>query len=135
MGYDLIPRNKNLDVLSFGAFTFPVMLDMGIGLVIDTAPATKPGTFSYTPDKKNRCPMYNEGFYVTAKKAKAMSCVAKGLVKTLRFINEEWGKMTQIQKKECMKYEFYKKPTDEIFIKKIEAFSEWAKKSQGFSIF
>jgi hypothetical protein len=132
MGFDLKPRNKNLDWFQFGAFLWHWMLDSGVGLIINTAPAMKPGTFSYTPDKKGTCPNYSDGFHVTAIEARAMAMAARGLVKTKQWINSEWDKLTPKEKEKYETFEFYKKPVREDFIKKVEQFADWAGKSRGF---
>lgn len=134
MGFELKPRNKKLDFFHFGIFIWTWMLDSGVGLIINTAPAMKPGTFSYTPDKKGMCANYNDGFYVAAKEAKAMAIAARGLVKTKRWINAEWNKLNPEEKEKYEKCEFYKKATREDFIRKVEQFVDWAEKSQGFGI-
>jgi len=136
MGYDLIPRNKKIKSLCIGAFSWPVMLDMGIGLIISTGPAMRPAAYSYIPDKKGRDPNSNDGFYVNSDQAKAMSMVADGLICVNKFIMREWDKLSEEDKKQYEKYEFYKKPKiiKEDFYNLLERFSEFAKNSQGFYI-
>lgn len=136
MGYNLIPRNKKIKRLSIDAFSWSIMLDMGMGLVISTGSAMKHATYSYIPDKKGRSPKSNDGFYVTSDKAKAMSMVAIGLINVNRFVLNEWNELSEEDKIRYEKNEFYKKPkiTSEDFFNLLERFSEFAKNSQGFYI-
>jgi hypothetical protein len=138
MSFDLVARNKKLDILSFNSFTWAVILDSGVGLVIGTALARRPGTFSYIEDKKGRCPQHNDGYYVTAIEARAMALVAKGWAITKKYINREWENMSLECRKEFgainKEGPLLRTPVGESMIAKMEAFSEWAEKSHGFWI-
>jgi len=139
MGYNLIPRNKKLNKFYFESFSFDWMLDAGVGLVLGTGKSIEPASFRYIPDKKGRCPRYNDGFYVTSKQAKIMSVVAKGLVSVERGKWDEWNCLSE-EKQKSMKeannqyLHLYILPVREEFIEKVEKFTEWAEKSSGFKI-
>lgn len=138
MGFDLKPRNKELEWLTIGAFSWPWMLDAGLGLVLGTGKAIKPAEYSYIPDKKGASPQSNDGYYVTSKQAKIMSVVAKGLVQVERFKSKQWNDLTAETQQDMRemndKYKIYNLPVREDFIDKVEKFAEWSKKSGGFWI-
>jgi hypothetical protein len=110
------------------------MMNAGVGLILGTGPARKPASFSYVPDAKGRCPNYNDGFRVTADESRAMAMAAAGLVRVERWVAEEWNKLSEAERADAERYEFYKKPVRADFIDKTQAFAEWALKSGGFSI-
>jgi homoserine acetyltransferase len=134
MGYDLIPRNKKIDSICIGAFSWPIMLDMGVGAVIKTGAAMNPASYSFVRDKKGRDPNKNDGFYVTAEEARAMGMVAEGLWHIKTFINKEWDKLTEEEKEQYKKFDFYKQETNEKFLNLLKRFAEFAYNSQGFGI-
>lgn len=138
MGYDLKPRNKNLEWFSMGAFSWSWMLNAGVGLVIGTGNAIEPAQYSYVPDKKGASPQSNDGYYVTSKEAKTMAIVARGLVRVERFKADQWGKYSPEMQKEMQgwngKYKTYNMPVRSDFIDKAEKFADWAEKSGGFWI-
>jgi hypothetical protein len=138
MSYHLVPRNKDLEIYYFGAFSFTWMLDAGVGLVLGTGKSIEPASFRYVPDKKGRCPRDNDGFYVTSKQAKIMSLLAYGLVSVERGKLNEWNKKPTEEQESIKKYNdkhhIYNLPIREDFIEKVEEFAEWVKKSGGFKI-
>lgn len=151
MGYDLIarkPRDPEKSEFHFGAFTFPWLLDEGVGLVIGCAPARGPVDFSYTPDSQGRCPRYNDGFHVTVAQAKMMAAIARGLVLRDRFIYNEWLTLARGDAETALKlieeqrdlpkahpsHGLYRVPANEKLLAQMEAFADFAEQSGGFSI-
>ena len=139
MGYDLSPRNKDLEGFYFGAFSWTWMLEAGVGLIIGTGKGIEPASYSYIPDKLGRDPNNNNGFRVTAEQSKAMALAAQGLAVTKGYINKQWEAMSK-EKRERMEEtnretrDLYTPPIREDFIEKVNAFAIWAYKSHGFSI-
>jgi hypothetical protein len=138
MGYDLKPRNK-IEGFHMGAFSWGWMLNAGVGLAIGTGNAIEPASYSYIPDKRGRSPQSNDGYYVSAKKAKLMSTIARGLVQVESFKNNEWDKLSPEKQKQMQewndKFKIYNMPVRKDFIEKTEDFAEWAEKSGGFWIY
>ena len=139
MGYDLKPRNKDIGWFHFGAFSWSWMLNAGVGLVIGYGKAKDPASFSYIPDKKGRCPGYNDGYYVCADLAWAMAHAANGLVVSQHRIRKEWAAMSEDERQKAMewnkRHKIYQEPVREDFIDLVEKFVQWAQKSHGFGIF
>lgn len=139
MSYDLVPRNKELEPLYFGAFSWSWMLRAGVGLVIGTGDSIVPASYRYMPDKRGRDPNSNDGFHVTSKQAKLMAEVAKGL------LSVEYGKHKEYEEASAAERErwdapgslgtgLYHLPVRKDFLEKVERFVEWAPKSGGFWI-
>ena len=139
MGFDLKPRNKNMDWFHMGAFSWSWMLNEGVGLVLGYGPARSPGSFSYVPDKKGRCPAYNDGYYVPADLARAMGLAALGLVASCRRIAKEWDELSEETRKRDLewneKHRIYKSPVRTDFVDKAENFGVWAQESKGFGVY
>jgi len=139
MGFDLEPRNKKIDQFHFGAFSWSWMMNAGVGLVLGYSPSKQPAEFTYIPDKKGRCPSYNDGYYVSADLAWAMAQAAIGLTVGQRRINKEWAELEpeerEKQKERNEKLRIYKMPVREDFIEIVEKFAVWAQISRGFGIF
>jgi len=135
MGYDFVPRNKDLEAFYLGAFSWPWMLDAGLGLVIGTGPATKPGSYIFHPDEKGRSPRNNDGYRVSASDAKKMADIAEGIVFVERYIGEEWAELSEDQRLSWERRgDLYRKPIRKDFLDKAEQFAVWARQSKGFRI-
>ncbi len=138
MGYDLKPRNKDLDWFGMGAFSWSWMLNAGVGLVLGQGRGIKPGEYRYIPDKKGYSPCSNDGFCVTSKQSKIMAHVARGLVSVEKGKSDEWERMTEEERKQIeewnTRHRMYNLPVRKDFIEKAEKFAEWAEKSGGFWI-
>lgn len=135
MGYDLVARRKDSEDFYMGAFSFPTMLDLGVGLVINTGAGVESFRYYYIPDKKGNSPQSNDGYYVTSKQAKMMSFLVYKVVWLQRERTKEWREFSEQEQK------FYSEelklsgiPIREDFIDKIEKFADWAKDSGGFWI-
>lgn len=136
MGYSLYPRNKKLESMKFGAFSWSWMLDAGVGLPAGHMKGREPASFRYAPDKKGRCIMYNDGFRVDAFTAKAMAASARTVASAYRAINREWDELTPERRESQQRMpDIYRLGVREDFIEKAEKFAEWAEKSQGFGVY
>ena len=139
MGYDLKPKNKELEWFTMGAFSWSWMLDAGVGLVLGQGKGIKPATYRYIPDKKGASPCSNDGFHVTSKQAKIMAHVTRGLVSVERGKVEEWERMSEEERKQMEDWNvtrsIYNLPVRSDFIDKAEKFADWAEKSGGFRIY
>ena len=134
MGYDLNARRSG-EHYYMGAFSFAWMLDAGVGLVINCGPAVKPAQFTFVPDKRGRCPYYNDGFQVDAKQAKAMALSARGLVAVMSHRNQQWADASPEERIWWEKdLDTYKGGVREDFLEKIRGFADFAENSGGFRI-
>jgi len=139
MGYDLIPRNKNVSELTIGAFSWPIILqETGMGYVIGYGDGKSPGSYVYRTGN-NGSPVSNDGYRVSSFEAKAMAAIARGYVSVQRFINREWEKLTE-EERHYQKTiiidgkPLYKKGVDESRLKQIENLAEFLENSRGFRI-
>lgn len=141
MSYDLYPRNKNVDDISFGIFSWPIILhETGMGYVLGFGNAKNPGQYIYSSGKKGS-PLSNDGYKVTSKEAKAMALVARGYVSVKKFINKEWEELSESERKLHKEIKsivdnrlIYNQQTSNEFLSKIELFADFAEKSGGFCI-
>lgn len=137
MGFDLRARHKDVEECSFGAFSWPIMLDRGVGLPLGCGKGITPCQYVYRAGPKDKgSPYSNDGFRVTAKKAREMAQVACWLADyqdTLRGVYEQ---MPQERRDEMDKdYSgTYTLPIRTDFVEKFRKFAEWAEKSGGFTI-
>lgn len=142
MGYDLHPKNKNVEALSIGAFSWPIFLqETGMGYVLGYGAGRSPGTYVYSTGN-NGSPASNNGYKVSATEAKMMARIARGFISVQRFINKEWEAMPEDERKRGQEMKshdgvnpLYKTGWHEDQLKKIEKFAEFAEKSGGFRIF
>jgi hypothetical protein len=140
MSFDLMPIKKDLEEISFGAFTWPVMLDeTGMGYVLGCGPGRSVGQYVFVPDKNGASPRTNDGYKVSAAEARMMAVIARGYVSVKRFINKEWDALLPHERKgqEQAKYNgrpLYQPYTSEEFLKRLERFADFAEKSGGFKI-
>lgn len=139
MGYTLLPINKDTEDFSPGIFTWPIMLqDTGMGYVLGYGEGRRPATYVYQDGNKGS-PVSNDGYKVTSLEAKMMAAVGRGYLNVQRFVNKEWDSLPQ-QIKERDEKEvingkpLYRKHVHEDYLKKIEAFVEFAEKSKGFKV-
>lgn len=134
MGYDLNPKNKKLESLSVGTFSWPIFLqETGMGYVLGYGTAMKPGTYVYQ-NGNNGSPASNDGYKVSGKEAQMMAAVARGYVSVQRYVNKEWE---EIPETELANYEaspYYRKKMHEDHLKFLEKFADWAEQSGGFTI-
>lgn len=135
MSYDLRPKNKEVDELRIGAFSWPIILqETGIGYVLGYGAGIAPASYVYQTGNHGS-PASNDGYIVTAFEARAMAKAARGFVSVQRFMRKEWDSLTEEEqvRKEQTK-DIYKNPWHEDRIKLVETFAEFAEKSSGFRI-
>lgn len=142
MGYDLRARNKNVEVFSIGAFSWPWMLESGLGLVIGYGKGIKPGSFMYTKRPDSLCVAYNDGAKVTAKEAKLMSVLALSIADYQDSLREQYELLSDEDKDVINKgyrglslEHLYNIPVRRDFVERLRAFAEFAKSSGGFRIY
>lgn len=140
MGYDLNPKNKALESLTIGAFSWPIFLqETGMGYVLGYGTGFKPGSYVYN-NGNNGSPVSNDGYKVTATEAKAMAKVARGYISVQRYVNKEWEQLSEEQAKECEQanerfaWKTYRGKMHEDHLVWLEKFADWAEKSKGFTI-
>lgn len=144
MGYDFTPLNKAAGDYHLGAFSWPFMLNAGLGLVLGTGEGFKPAEFIYItrPDKK--CVQYNDGARVSAKEAKELAKVARWIARVQEARIKQWEtipaeertRMEQDNKlfeSKCMS-KTYKLPWHPDVVQRFIKFADWAEKSGGFRI-
>lgn len=140
MGYTLIAKNKELEELNIGAFSWPLYLqETGMGYVLGYGTSMKPGAYVYQTGN-NGSPVTNDGYKVSATEAKAMALMARGYVSVQRYVNKEW---TKIPEGDVKHYEestgyrgmpTYRGKMHEDHLMFLEKFADWAEKSKGFTI-
>ena len=88
MGYDLRPKNKNVEEMRINAFVWPFILqDTGMGYVLGYGAGMRPGTYVYL-NGNNGSPASNDGYKVTATEAKTMAKIARGYLSVKAFVNK-----------------------------------------------
>jgi hypothetical protein len=140
MGYDLNPKNKQLNSLYIGVFSWPMFLqETGMGYVLSYGTGFKPGSYVYS-NNNNGSPVSNDGYKVTSLEAKMMAKVARGYVFVQRYVNEEWEQLSEEMVKDCEQtnnrhsFKMYRGKMDEDHLIFLEKFADWAEKSKGFTI-
>lgn len=123
-----------MDSFYMGTFSWTLLLDSGVGLIVGTYKGYKTGTFTFIQDfdghNKKLCARYNDGFYTDAEKAKMMAYLTRVYVANQKFINKEFEKMMSDQKEQNQKFGYNWVRDD--FLECYLRFAEWAEKSKGF---
>src|ERR1039457_2246220 len=91
MGYDFTPRNKKAGCYHIGAFSWPNMLDAGLGLVLGTGQGFAPAEFIYITRPDGLCVQYNDGSRVTAKECKELAKVARWIAAVQEARIKQWA--------------------------------------------
>ena len=140
MGYDLLPKNKNTQGISVGAFSWPMYLqESGAGYVLGYGAGIRPATYVYQSGKKGS-PVSNDGYYVTSKEAKIMSCVIDGYLSVQRFMRLEIDALSQEKVNEMeeanknFSWKTYNMPMAGKHLDKLDEISKFMKESGGFHI-
>lgn len=139
MSYDLHAKNKNVESIRIGAFSWPIMLqDSGMGYVLGYGKSRVPGEYVYL-NGNNGSPVSNDGYRVTSEEAKIMAKIARGYVSVKRFINDQWEALDEAERIESEQLKINGKPlyeqqTGDGFLELIEKFAEFAERSGGFCI-
>lgn len=142
MSYDLKPRNKKIDGIRIGTFSWPMYLQLtGMGYLFGYGESMNPAEYVYqTRGKDLSSPVSNDGFRVTSDEAKIMAKIARGYISVNRWIQKEWEKFPEEEQERRKainafdgKYTF-KKPLHSDHLDKLEIFAEFAENSGGFTI-
>lgn len=140
MGYDLHPRNKNIEVVSVGGMSWPFFLqDSGAGYVLGYGQNMVAGSYVYQQGNSGS-PVSNDGYSVTSFEAKAMAKCFRGFVSVQRFVNDRWKAYPE-EERERMKKETYngvrtyRGEYHEDHMVKMEQIADFMEKSQGFKIY
>jgi hypothetical protein len=136
MGFDFSPTNKKAGFYHIGAFSWPNMLDAGLGLVLGTGQGFKPCEFIYITRPDKLCVQYNDGALVTAEECKDLAKVARWIAAIQDARLRQWDKVPADQQKEMRSdtHGTYKLPWDAGVIQKFRDFADWCEKSGGFKI-
>jgi hypothetical protein len=114
MGYDLKPREKDIDWFHFNIWGWgQLMRYVGCANAIGLK-FSADGRYSYIPDKQGNSPMLNDGFYVSAQQARTMAKIARAWVA------------------EYTHSAAYEMNMDRQWENKVLKFAEWAEKTRGF---
>lgn len=140
MGYDLRPSKKEINGIMVGAFSWPMYLqETGAGYVLGYGAGIRPATYVYQSGKKGS-PVSNDGYYVTSKEAKTMSCVIDGYLSVQTFMRleidalppEEVNQMEEANKNSSWKT--YNLPMAQKHLDKLKEISKFMNESGGFYI-
>lgn len=137
MGYDLTPRKKAAGDYHFGAFTWPQMLEAGLGLVLGTGAGFKPAEFIYLSRPDDKCVQYNDGAYVTSAECKDLAKVGRWIADIQDGRIKQWERVTpedQERMRNAERPDFYKLPWHPDVVKRFRDFADWCEKSGGFWI-
>ena len=137
MGYDLLPKNKDVDSKLGMIFTWPVILnETGACYLFGYGDHTfSPGKYIYDGSRKDGSPVSNDGFEVTKEEACIMARLFRGYVSVKRALKEEWDQLSkqgQIRIKSMLGEKA--EPPAEEFLHKIEMLADFCEQSEGFNI-
>lgn len=137
MGFNLKPRNKDVGEFDFGAFSWPWMLEAGVGLPLGYGHGFMPGQFITRNRKDGLCIAYNDGARVSASEAKQMAQLASWVADLQDSLHAEWEKVpVSEQQRMCdNRTHLYTLPARRDFVEKTRAFAKWAEKSGGFRVY
>lgn len=136
MGYDLRARNKGVATFSIGAFSWPWMLENGVGLPICHGRGVTPASFVYKTRPDGKCVAYNDGARVTAKEAKQMAQIARWVADYQYTLHELWMQQTEEERghQANNNHRLYNVPVRRDWVDKLRAFADFAEKSGGFRV-
>jgi hypothetical protein len=139
MSYTLNPSNKKSKPISFGAFSWPILLqETGMGYVLGYGKSKDPAGYVYQSGNHGS-PVSNDGYRVTAEDAKMMARIARGYVSVKEFVNKQWETLSIEEKERAKEITHNGKPiytpeTSQQWLSKLIEFAEFAEKSKGFKI-
>jgi len=140
MGYHLSPKNKKVEAISVGAFSWPIILqETGAGYVIGYGRGRTPASYVYQEGNKGS-PASNDGYKVSGTEAKMIGTVLRGYVSVQRFVNKEWDAMPPEEKEQGLKItipdsgKLYRGYVVEERLKQYEKIADFCEQSKGFSI-
>lgn len=137
MGFDLRPRNKNVDTFHMGAFSYGWMMDSPVGWVVGYSKGISPASYiSYA--REDDCDlMQNDGGHVSAKEAKEMAKMARLLAENQERLHNHFDKQDEVTQKMYQENKggYYNLPVRKDFIQKVKDFADFAEKSGGFRVY
>ncbi len=136
MGFDFKPRKKEAGWYRIGAFSWSLMLERGLGLVLGVGKGFKPGEFIYITRPDKLCVEYNDGARVSAAESKELAKVARWIAAIENARINQWGKVPtddQIRMKADTHYT-YDLPWHPDRVEDFMKFADWCEKSGGFTI-
>jgi hypothetical protein len=155
MGYDLCPRNKELEEFHFSSFSFPLLIE-ACGYLF--ACVHNGSQYCFVPGVDKRMPvgdtyprlLSNDRFPVTAEEARIMARIARNFVAIQRTLPDENKPDDARSKMEWRKEDLLAALNKGMFgaaaaepwpvkiredwTNKFEEFADWADKSGGFTI-
>lgn len=136
MGFDFTPRNKKAGNYSIGAFSWPLMLDEGLGLVLGTGKGFKPAEFIYIKRPDGLCVQYNDGARVSARECKDLAKVARWIAAIQGARIKQWATVPpeEQQRMRDDTSRIYRLPWNPDAVKKFRDFADWCDKAGGFRI-
>ena len=144
MGYDFIPRNKKAGDYQIGSFSWPFMLDAGLGLVLGTGKGFAPAEFIYITRPDKLCVQYNDGARVTAKECRELAKVARWIAAVEDARIKQWATIPQERKDQMVSANkmlesnanspLYNLPWHPDVVQRFRTFADWAEQSGGFKI-
>lgn len=138
MSYDLSARNKKVEDLRIGAFSWPILLqETGAGYVLGYGAARCAAQYVYQTDGHGS-PASNDGYIVTSLESKMMAKIVRGFISVKKFVNKEWDEMEEEDRKRTEllneKMKVYTPYTGDKFMDICEKFADFSEKSGGFRI-
>lgn len=137
MGYDLIPKRKEVEAKSGMILTWPIILqETGAGYLLGYGDITfDPGKYIYDGSRPDGSPVSNDGFDVSKEDSLVMARLFRGYVSVKRALREEWNKIPESRKVwiKSMRGNGVEPPA-EVFLQKVEALAEFCEQSEGFNI-
>lgn len=136
MGYNFTPRNKKAGDYDIGAFSWPLMLEAGLGLVLGTGQGFKPGEFIYITRPDKLCVQYNDGARVSASECKELAKVARWIARIQDARIKQWETVPadEQQRMRDDKSHIYNLPWNPSVVQRFRDFADWCEKSGGFRI-
>ena len=136
MGFDFKPRNKDAGDYHLGEFSWPSMLDAGLGLVLGTGPGFRPSEFVHVSRPDGLCVQYNDGAAVTAEECKDLAKWARWIARVQEARINAFDKLTDVEKNQIRADEsgVYKQPWSRVRVEQFRDFADWCERSGGFEI-
>jgi hypothetical protein len=137
MGYDLIPKRKEVKAKSGMIFTWPIILqETGAGYLFGYGVNTfDPGRYIYDGSRPNGSPVSCDGFDVSKEEALIMARLFRGYVSVKRELRERWDNKQEEDRVLIKSFLGNNaEPPAEVFLQKVEDLAEFCEQSEGFNI-
>ena len=137
MGFDLRARNRDLDRFHFIGWTW--FLSQGAGLLLQRGPWTHKAGRCVWSDRMGRIVDHNDGYYVSANKARLLAEMARTLAASWRIINQEFPDLQDrygkpLNPNSYPQENMYNYPVRKDYLENLDQFAEWSEKSMGFGV-